>query len=322
MLFRSQVSLDRESADVIANGTLDSDGHLLLPEIELPADRNLVYYRSRAEDLDPSVIAPIRYGLEGEKPHQRKVTLDLSDYQTTYLVGSQPNTEMRIVHVAYLHGDEEAAAHRLTLRDPLVDVRGFDADQPGTQTAEIRFRDDVIGTVSFELITASDLTDYPVEALSFGDKPRAVYMVGSDFPRSDNGLIQVKYRGGLTTDPIPLDARTEDGEYTVKVSGYEPFKPGRQRLTFAYGGETLTMGVTVEPANTEYLGQVIAPLEELTAGPNSETVPHALRQEALEALGRGRELHADPLAVQRDVNAAASRIEELTAQIRDHQTKS
>ena len=306
---------DKDLTEKVASGIIEEDGTLTIKSVEAAGDTGLLYYVSKAKDKEASNKLNLRYTNTAKPVEIKEMTLNTEDMRKLYRQGEKLDLENASLDVTYINYDGKETKETLPLTNSHISIKTYDENKAGEQVLEVTLQGKLAGEITVEVLTDEQISERPIESLTFVKKPRSVYSVQEEFPRDNNGTIQIVRQGGLNDGVVSLDAKNEDGNYVVEITGYDPLKVGNQELSFKIEDKELTYTVRVNGANKEYLNQNINKLSSVLEEDSIDEVDEEIISKAQNILSEAKKVSEDPLASQLSVNENNYNVEEIYNEI-------
>lgn len=222
-----KLATDIEMNNVIHTEKLDDKGAISLKGVEIPADSEYLYYTTRLENKEPSLVMSVRCLKIVDKPI-RSVTMEAYPSKLKYMIGEK--LDLKDGRLKVIYEDGETAV--VSLDDPQVEIKGFDDELDEVQKVSIFYRGLPVDELDIEVFRYKE-----VSKLEILVEPKSEYQYGEGLSLRD-GLLHVTYIDD-TEENIAFNSEA------VEVSGFVPTLAGKQNLSVSYKGKTIAWYVTV-----------------------------------------------------------------------------
>ena len=306
---------DRALTDKVTSGTIEKDGTLTIKNVEIEGDTGLLYYVSKSEGKEASNMLSFRYNNSAKAVEIKNMTLHADKMRKVYRKGEKLELKDANVEVTYIGNDGLEKTEKVPLTSSHITVMTYDESQLGEQVLDVKLQGKQVGQLTVEVLTQEQISTRPIENLIFVREPRKLYSIQEEFPRINNGFIEIIREGGIEDGRVTLFDEDSNGNYIVDIIGYDPMKLGNQDLIFKVENFELPFSVRVNEANKEYLNQNISDLSSLLEEPSAEKVDKETLNKAKNILAEAEKVSKDTYSSQYSVDLNNRKVQEAYKEI-------
>lgn len=298
----SSVSIysNKEATDLLAEGTVNSNGVAVFHQLKLSNTSGLLYYRSCQPRMDLSHILAVPY--EISDTNLVKVHLESKDKVILNQIKPLNLSE----HFLTLHYSDQSS-ERISLNNVLVEVESYDDKLEGEQQLQVTFA----GVISdCPLIIENEPISFDskeLKAIELVNKPKTNYLKGESLDLTD-GLVSIQY-----TDGVSFEASLLNKEL-FNVSSFDKNELGVQTLLITHRSRTLSIDITVkeETVNFQRLDQLIGKVQSSMQQNEFDNHSEGSQEKAVQFLKEASILKTKQAVSQKEVDECVAEYSDLS----------